>query len=121
MSAEVFGSVSPVPDSSGPAAARPLSAALAEPSLVTRLLAVAATVFAVPVGVELHALLAGSVAPGAAALAGCALAGGVLAGGFGALLRGARHARELRAGRVLLALLGAEATAIAAALLARLV
>jgi hypothetical protein len=122
MSAEVLGSVAPVrSESVTPGAARPVSAALLEPSLVTRLLAVAVAVFAVPVLLELYALVAGSGAPGTAVLGGAFVAAGLMAAGFGGLLRAAPRAPELRAGRVLCAALGAEVASLAAALLSRIV
>jgi hypothetical protein len=122
MSAEVLGSVSPVaPEPITPRAARPASAALLEPSLVTRLLAVAVAVFGVPALLALRAIAIGSGTPSSPALAGALLAAALLVVGFGGLLRTAPPAHELRPGRALCAALGAEVAVLAVALVARLV
>jgi len=122
MSAEVLGSAPSIaPASAAPQALRPASAALLEPSLVIRLLAVAVAVFAIPVLLEVRALVAGAGAPGTAVLGGALLAAGLLTAGFAWLLRGAPRAPELRAGRALCAVLGAEVAVLAATLLSRVV
>ena len=122
MSAEVFGSIAPAPtDPAPPPASRLASAVLLEPSLVNRLLAVAAAVFAIPVLLALHALAAGAGAPDAAVLGGALLAAALLTASFAGLLHGAPRARELRAGRALCGVLGVEVAALAAALASRIV
>jgi hypothetical protein len=87
---------------------------------VNRLLGVAGAVFAIPVLVELRALVFGGGAPTDAALAGTLVAAALLALGFGALLRSAPRTPALRPGRMLWGLLGAETAALSAALLVRL-
>lgn len=121
MSAEVLGSLrSSSPQAAPSAAARSASAALLEPSLVNRLLAVSAAIFAIPVLVELRALVLGAGAPSEAALTGTVLAAALLTAGFGTLLRAAPRAPELRSGRVLCAVLGGELAVLAVALVAHL-
>lgn len=124
MSAEVLRSVPAVEAVS--LAPRPATlAALLDPSLVNRLLAVATAVFAVPVLVELHVLLARAVAgsasaPSMAALSSTFIAAALLAAGSGALLLRAPRSRELRSARALAGVLALEAGALAAAVALRL-
>jgi hypothetical protein len=117
MSAEVLGSV-PVPAPAAqpsPAPRRSLSPAVLEPSLVTRLVAVATAIFAAPAAVELYALAAGSGAPSLAATLAILLAAAVLAAGFGGLVVTAPRTAALRTARVLCAALAAETAVLAAA------
>jgi hypothetical protein len=98
---------------------------LFDPGLLVRLLAVATAVFAVPVLVELHVLLArafaGSAsAPSRAALSSTLVAAVLFAAGFGALLLRAPRSRELRSARLLAGVLTLEALALAGALALRL-
>lgn len=82
----------------------------------------ATAVFAIPVLVELHVLLArgfASSSPSVAAVAST-LAAALFAAGFGALLMHVPRTRELRTARRLAGLLALEAGALAAALALRL-
>ena len=92
---------------------------------MARLLAVAAAVFAVPVLVELRALLAHALGesasgPSTGAVLATLAAAVLLAAGFGALLLSAPRSRELRTARVLATALALEAAVLAAALALRL-
>jgi hypothetical protein len=123
MSAEVVGSVPAAEEEVGSPAPRP-AAALLDQGLVNRLLAVATAVFAVPVLVELHVLVARGVAerasaPSVAALASTLLAAALLAAGFGTLLLRAPRAPGLRTARRLALLLTLEVAALATALALR--
>jgi hypothetical protein len=132
MSADALRSPSPSPIPTAPStpartgqepiaplpAAR-VSAAL-EPSLVNRLLGVAAAVFAVPVLIELHRALAGGAGPTPVVGAWLFTASAPLAGAFALVLRRAPGLAALRAGRALCAALALEAAALGAALASQL-
>jgi hypothetical protein len=121
MSAEVLGSVpASEAEPAVPAAREAAASALLDPSLVNRLLGVAAAVFAVPVLVGLRVLAGGAGAPSAAALASTLVAAALLAAGFGGMLLRAPRTHALRTGRALAGLLAAEAAVLALALAARL-
>jgi hypothetical protein len=122
MSADVLRPPAPAASRSEPGAPPPPApepALAIEPSLVNRLLGVAAAIFAVPVLLELRRLLLGAArgpTPSQEAwLLACSLA---LAAAFALALRRAGAVPGLRAARVLLAALALEATALGAALLA---
>ena len=125
MSAEVLGSVPAADKEARSPAPRPAAAAaFLDQGLVNRLLAVATAVFAIPVLVELHVLVARGFAerasaPSVAALASTLLAAALLAAGFGAVLLRAPRTPELRPARLLAALLTLEVAALAAALALR--
>jgi hypothetical protein len=132
MSADVLRSPSPSPSPSAPStpartaqepvapfpAAR-VSAAI-EPSLVNRLLGVAAAVFAVPVLIELQRALMGGAGPTPAVDAWLFTASAALAGAFALVLRRAPGLPALRAGRALCAALALEAAVLGAALASQL-
>jgi hypothetical protein len=121
MSAEVLRSPRPTAARSGSEPALPppgpWSAVALEPSLVNRLLGVAAAVFAVPVLLELRRLVAATAGPTPAQEAWLFAAAAVLAAGFALVLRRAPPLPDLRAGRVLCAALALEAAVVGAALL----
>jgi hypothetical protein len=95
--------------------------ARAEPSLLNRLLAVAAAVFAVPLGIELLGWFVGAHGPQPAVQLGASIACGVLAGGFALLVFGlGRAAPELRLARRLTLLLAGQTLLLCLALLAPL-
>jgi hypothetical protein len=99
--------------------------ALLDPGLLNRLLGVAAALFAVPVGVELHVLVARALAgaanaPSLAAATSTFLAAACFAAGFGVLLLRAPRTPDLRTARTLACVLALEAGALAAALALRL-
>ena len=125
MSAEVVGSVPAAEEEVGSPAPRPAAAAaLLDQGLVNRLLGVTTAVFAIPVLVELHVLVARGFAerasaPSVAALASTLLAAALLAAGFGTLLLRAPRAPELRTARGLALLLTLEVAALATALALR--
>jgi hypothetical protein len=124
MSAEALASAPVAEATPLPPTPRP-AAALLDAGLLNRLLGVATALFAVPVGVELHVLLARAFAgpanaPSAAAALSTFLAAALFAAGFGALLLRAPRTADLRAARVLACALGLEAAALAAALALRL-
>jgi hypothetical protein len=102
----------------------PRRASAIEPSLVNRLLAVAAAAFAVPAMLELRVLGTGGAGapstPSAAQAACVMLASSLLAAAFAWWLRRASGAPELRTGRALCALLALESAVVAAGLVARL-
>jgi hypothetical protein len=96
-----------------------LGAAL-EPSLVNRLIGVAAAVFAVPVLIELHRALARGAGPTPAVEAWLLAASAALACAFALVLRREPGLPALRAGRALCAALALEAAALGAALASQL-
>jgi hypothetical protein len=116
MSAEVLGRVKvPAPVQTAPAPRRSLSPAVLEPALVTRLVAVAAAVFAAPAAVELYAVVLGSGAPSVAASLGMLVAAALFAGGFGWLVVRAPRSAELRSARLLCTALAVETAILAGA------
>jgi hypothetical protein len=116
MSAEVLGSVQvPAPVAPAPAPRRSLSPAVLEPALVTRLVAVAAAVFAAPAAVELYAVVAGSGAPSVAASLSILFAAVLFAAGFGWMVATAPRTEALRTARFLCTALGVETALLAAA------
>lgn len=121
MSAEALRPPSPAASRSEPEAPPPPAAeggVAIEPSLVNRLLAVAAAIFAVPVLLELRRLVVGAArGPTPSQEAWLFAASLALAAGFALVLRRARGLPALRAGRALCAALALEATALGAALL----
>lgn len=121
MSAPVLRSPTPAAARAEAAPAQPAAPAglASEPSLLNRLLGVAAVVFAVPVLLELRRLaVQAGAGPTLRAEAWLFAASAALAAAFAfALLRAPRRP-ELRAGRALWLLLAAEACVLGAALLA---
>jgi hypothetical protein len=116
MSAEVLGRVKvPAPVQPVPAPRRSLSPAVLEPALVTRLVAVAAAVFAAPAAVELYAVVLGSGAPSVAASLSMLVAAVLFAGGFGWLVATAPRMAELRTARLLCTALAVETAILAGA------
>lgn len=129
MSAEALRSPNPSPSSASTPARAPVEAlapaasagAALEPSLVNRLLGVAAAVFAVPVLIELRrALAAGAAGPTPSAEAWFFAASVLLVATFALVLRRAPRLRALRAGRVLCAALALESAFLGAALASHL-
>jgi hypothetical protein len=113
MSAEVLGPVSPTASEAAPQAAAGEAPFWVEPSLLNRLLAVAAAVFALPGALVLQGAASGVGLATLPSLGGTLAVSGLVAAGFAWLLHRTPRVAELRPARALCLALVAEVAVLA--------